>query len=187
LTYSGLPPDRTSFFTLPSNLSSIPTTAHVRSGQDTFVIPPWPNSTRGTHEQVLAANTGAFEKGLLRFDLPASVRTCSQALLTLCVEGYGADGDGITLHRMRRTWTPNSSWTSLGGLTVGVDCEATPTVGTGVLSKGTINLDVTADVQAWLNGTTNHGWMIQGRGNSVAFRSFDWRASAERPLLTIVQ
>lgn len=186
MTWAGMTPNRTSFFTLPTNLSAIPRARHLRTGQDTFVIPSWPNSARGTHEQVFAANTGAFEKGLLRFDLPTDLRSCSQAVLTLCVEGYGADGDGLALHRMRRAWSPGSTWTTLGGLTLGLDAEAVPTVNTGTLGKGTINVDVTADVRAWLTTTPNHGWLVQGRGASVAFRSFDWRAPAERPLLTIV-
>jgi hypothetical protein len=186
MTRTSLPPDRTGFFALSNNFASFPPVFHARTGQDTFVIPVWPGTVRGTHDQVTAAAAGAFEKGLLRFDLPAAATTCSRALLTLTVEGYAADGGGFGLHTMRRGWSENDSWSTLGGLVVGVDADPVPAATVGAIGKGTISLDVTGSVQAWLAGRANHGWLVDAAGDSTSFRSFDWRAASERPLLTIV-
>jgi hypothetical protein len=182
----GLPPDRTQWFTLPLNTVGIPRAVRSTRGADTFVASTIPNSNRGQLDQVQCSATAGLERGLLRFDLPAGLSSCSRAILTLSAEGYDADGDGFRLHRMLRPWTEASTWASLGGVRVGVDALPVPDADSGTLGKGTFSLDVTAPVGAWLRGEPNHGWLVEPRGSSTRFRSFDWRAPTERPLLTIV-
>jgi hypothetical protein len=49
------------------------------------------------------------------------------------------------------------------------------------------SVDVTASVQAWVNGAPNLGWVIVANSsNGWAFRSSDWAGMAERPMLTVV-
>jgi hypothetical protein len=58
---------------------------------------------------------------------------------------------------------------------------------TGNVSKGTLSFDVTASVQAWVDGATNYGWVMLERGNNRwSFRSSEWAGLVERPMLTVV-
>lgn len=187
MSFQGLSPNRGGYYRLSNNLHNPPPrTIHVREGSDTYLIPVWPQSVRTHADNVVGADGGAFEMGLLKFDLPPGLASCRKALLTVTVEGYSADGDGLQFHRMRRAWSDTDSWSSLGGITIGVGTEPVADAVTGRLAKGTVSIDVTASVQAWVAGQPNHGWCIQGLGESTGFRSLDWRAPAERPLLTIV-
>jgi hypothetical protein len=56
-----------------------------------------------------------------------------------------------------------------------------------VSSEGTRSFDVTETMRAWQAGTANHGWAILNSGSdSWSFRSQEWPAPAERPMLTVI-
>ena len=72
-----------------------------------------------------------------------------------------------SIYRMKRAWLengvtwqealPSQSWSEPGGRP-GADYEATAT--DHIPANDTLVFNVTADVQAWLNGEPNYGWII---------------------------
>lgn len=185
-------PNRTDLFTvsLPRSVAEIaaePPAWHAEPVADTFVFPFWGGvSTRGSADTLSVSRRDEGEHGLVRFDLTGAP-AATQAMLTLTIEGVRSGGDGFSLHRMLVPWTEGDSWNSLGGLIAGIHYLETPDATfAGPHGKGTFNLDVMSSVVPWQsNPGANHGWCVLGHGNQSKFRSRDWHASTERPLLTI--
>ena len=109
--------------------------------------------------------------GLVRFDgiigegpgLLAPNSEVEEAFLVLNVIDPGS---GLRVYGMTTTWDEATTWAALGGngATPGVECDAAPlfTIGADNSSAnvptGTLTIDVTALVQAWVNGERpNHG------------------------------
>lgn len=190
--YSGTGPNRTEFYSVPydlpavrAELTSKQVTRHYPT-KDTFVMPCWGGgAVHGNREWLWAAGSGCHEHGLVQFDV-SSVRSVSKAILTVTCEGYSTDGDGFTLHRMRRSWTEGDSWQSLGGLTAGIDYRVSPDATVGPHGLVTLNIEVTDMARAWLT-EPNHGILVKGLGETSGFRTREWRAKPERPRLTIVE
>ncbi len=88
---------------------------------------------------------------------------------------------------MNVPWTESSTWNSLGGgVDIGSKAEAVADSNTGSLGKGTLSFDVTASVQAWANGSPNHGWVLVANGvDDWRPRSSDWVGLVERPMLIV--
>ena len=162
----------------------------------------------GTHKaSVSYGNAGALicdgnsdhEQILLRFDgivgtkpgqIPPKAKVL-RATLTVTTEGSNAQSqDGGSLYRLTRAWSESSTWNSLvGGIQFGTETVALPVVSSKgqVSGKGTRSFDVTRSVQSWADGASNFGWAIRANGNDAwSFRSSEWGALAERPLLTVV-
>jgi len=136
------------------------------------------------------------EQGLLRFDdivgsAPGRIPPGSiieRAFLVLTTEGTNADsGSGGRLHRMLLPWSESSTWNSLGsGVQLGAEALGAADHVTGAVAKTTRTFDVTASVQAWVDGAPNHGWSIQAAGTDRwEFRSSQWPQAAERPMLVV--
>ena len=93
-------------------------------------------------------------------------------------------GDDATLHRMTTAFDDNTTWNTLGGGVQtsgpGQNAETTSNASTsGAGSTGTIYIDVTADLLAWANGATNHGWAFLPTGpDGVQVTSFENAAGA---------
>ena len=159
-----------------------------------------PGVAHGNAANVRTDGNADQEQGLLRFSglvgigkgqIPPKTKL-KRAALTLTTEGSFADSkDGARLHRMTVAWTEAATWNSLkGGVTVGTQCEAKHDLDTKgkVSKKGTRTVDVTASVQAWVDGKPNHGWVLINKGGTDRwqFRSSEWGTVVERPLLTVV-
>jgi len=76
-------------------------------------------------------------------------------------------GDGAAVHRLRTDWSADSTWASLDG---GVQADGSQAVAdavarTGAVETGEISIDVTASVDAWVNGAQNAGWVFRPLGN----------------------
>ena len=115
----------------------------------------------------------------------------ARAVLTVTTEGKYADSkNGAGLHRMKITWSEGSTWSGLGkGVQLGKEAETVSDASSAgeVSVKGTRSLDVTASVQAWSDGAPNHGWVLHTTGSDRwQLRSSQWKAVAERPMLTVV-
>jgi len=109
--------------------------------------------------------------GLIRFDgivgddarqIPAGTEI-DQAILSLNVVDPGS---GLRAFVMTADWTESTTWANLGGngVTPGVECASTPFFSIGAdnsssnVGSGTLSIDVTAQVRAWIDGTqVNHG------------------------------
>ena len=155
------------------------------------------NEAYGAAQDVRVDGDQDDEQGLLRFDgitgygagqiVPGTV--VQRAILTLTTEGTGANSiDGGTLHRMLVPWSEASTWSSLGaGIQLGSEAVSIPDDVCMVGYKGTDSFDVTASVQAWVDGAPNYGWVFVAAGSDDwTFRSSEWISVAERPMLTVL-
>lgn len=107
-------------------------------------------------------------------------------------------GDGGRLYRMLQPWdSTNSTWNSLGGGVQQDDFESRSVYesqvgvedGSGSTGTGVISIGVTPDVQAWVNGTTNFGWVFKGwplRTDGTGFSPSEVATVEDRPRLRVV-
>jgi hypothetical protein len=172
----------------------------------------------GPHIYVGKTNGNQRRRGLIRFDLstiPAGSTIDSVELRMTCNRGAGA-GFSYSLYRVTSDWgqgnsiasdpggtgapaTPNdptwlsrsfgaSLWNTAGG-----DFDATPSASTIMVTPGSQVVwastpGLVADVQAWLNDTSqNFGWIIIGGEGSLgtAVRLSSRDSSTARPSLVI--
>jgi hypothetical protein len=177
----------------------------ITTGVDTFVQFAAPDDFNGTEivfewDGEDPPGTGAQPNhGLIKFDLnlddPAPGGTLRQRILAtpnfrarirFDVVDPGDDGD---LHRMTTAFDDNTTWNSLGGGVQtsgpGQNAETISNASTsGAGSTGTIEVDVTADVLAWANGATNHGWaFLPTDTDGVEIASFE--SGAASPVLIL--
>lgn len=110
-----------------------------------------------------------------------------------------SSGSGIIGHRMTTAWDELSvTWNSLGGgIIPGTNAAATPTFQLGsndgnanIANNIWITLDVTADLQAIVNGADNFGWglvpFVPNGTNGVDFWSREYAVNpAFRPILRV--
>jgi len=169
---------------------------------DTFIQTISPNATAGsgTEIQVDRNAPGSLETdvtpshGLLRFaDLFGSglAQVPTGAVIqsaTLSLYTSNVSTGSFNMHRMLTSWDENSTWNSFGGdgVSLGLDAETTPSATFIPSASGTIQLDVTADLQAWSAGATNLGWgFLTTSTNGWDFTSANGLTLAERPSLTV--
>jgi hypothetical protein len=118
---------------------------------------------------------------LLRFDnivgpapgqIPANARIVSAELLLNVRDA----GDGSPLYRMISSWSEQiETWDLLGNGVQPDNMEARNThesaLGipgvTGDSGIGIVNIGVTADLQAWVNGETNNGWAMPSWNSTI--------------------
>jgi hypothetical protein len=129
-------------------------------------------------------------RSLVAFDVSAvpANATVSDATLTLCVNSLAAGGDG-RVHELRMI---TSAWTETG-----VTWDTQPSASASVTASATmasspqcVTFDVTADVQAWVDGTANWGWLLSDRdttpGNhEVHYSTRENSQASEQPSLEV--
>jgi hypothetical protein len=140
---------------------------------------------------LILPDTPANKRTLVRFDLsacsiPSGASIQSAALQLFLSTAPGAD-------RTYDAYRVTSAWTE-GGVTWGTRpstaAGATATTTTGTTAGLTRQWGVSADVQAYVNGTaTNHGWLVRDRSEGALqaqegrFQSRE--AAGNQPLLAI--
>jgi hypothetical protein len=141
-------------------------------------------------------NDGGESQILLRFD--GIVGTEGQQVppnatvleAKLAISAFD-EGTTVHLHRMLVSWKPNATWNSLVGGVTADGFEASPhkdgfTFGKISASTSRIEFDVRDTVQAWVNGSPQHGWVfINTGGNGWDFYSSEHDLTDKRPSLTI--
>ena len=163
---------------------------------DTYVDSGSAGSSYGTSE--LRLNSGG-RQGLLRFGniigeglIPSGVFIKS-ATLTICGHTTSSAGGG-TFHRLLSSattdgWSGSSTWNSLVSGINQADTEyaatATASFATAPTNQTPVNINVTADVQAWAGGATNLGWVIFGNSVTQYLWSSEAADPTKRPLLTV--
>ena len=90
---------------------------------------------------------------------------------------------------MTTAWDENSTWSSLtGGVTVGSEtlAQAEGLVTPAQLGNA-VTFDVTATLQAWLDGTLdNNGWLLLAAGtDGWRLSSTEFATLTARPMLTV--
>jgi hypothetical protein len=134
----------------------------------------------------------ANQRTLVQFSL-ASCSIPANALITaanlkLFVSTAPTATRNYEAHRVTASWSESTvTWTNQPAVTV----AATATVATGTTSNVTLTWDVTADVQAWNDGTANYGWRVNDQTESSAtartgtFRSAEYGTASQRPILDL--
>lgn len=146
-----------------------------------------------------ASDRGAPVQSLVKFDgifgsnaLPGG-SVVQSAALALNITNSGS---GVSVHRLLKPWSSNSTWNSLtmGISADGMEAETTPIATLGAnndlanVSTGSKSLDVTTAVQSWATGGMNHGLVLlpfPAGTNGVDFSASEWTNTSQRPKLTI--
>ncbi len=116
------------------------------------------------------------------------------ATLTVTTDGenqYAVSGGSADGYRVDVAWDEAATWANSfdgDGLTIGTDTLATQEFtasSLGVLGAAH-QFDVTASVQAWVDGAANHGWAIMPDSNDGwIFDSSETSVVGDRPLLSV--
>ncbi len=165
--------------------------------QDTFLQEDVPANVNGALDNWEwdgeDGTSGTPNTGLLRFDNifgagPGQIpfgSTIDSATLTLVVidPSVAPEAD---IHESLSDWDQaTESFTSFGGA-AGLTAATGPFVALGPLVNGSADIDVTASVQAWSDGTANFGWLfIPNATNGVIVNSSEFATIADRPKLTV--
>ncbi len=195
-------------------------TAIIRQGlngysasQDTTVWEEAPTANyAATHDLTVDRDTTSSVSGnqdsqaLVRFDnlfgnganqVPSNaIIHSAKLLLHTPVNTTGTDYDSddlFRLHRMLVSWIDTATWDSFTGGVDANDVEAVAASSFNMEPKvdgGPAIFDVTADIEAWKSGATNHGWLIRpsstGTGDGWTFKSAETSSDVtKRPTLEI--
>ena len=137
---------------------------------DTYIQQGSANTShsRSTSLNVDASDRGGPVQSLLRFDNlfgdgPGQIASNAKILSASLELQVFDHGDDLTFHRMLQDWSDTATWNSLGnGVQAnGIEAVSTPDVVTSDVNEGTLSVDVTQSLQAWLaDPSSNHGWAI---------------------------
>jgi hypothetical protein len=181
--------------TVHTPVSSVPPTACTLSAADadSYVSQAQPNSNFGTDANLHVRSLSlANRRTFLQFSLaPCSIPANSlitAASLRLYMYAAPSASRTYDAHRVTASWTETGiDWNNEPA----VAGSPTSSVATGTTSDVTLAWDVTADVQAFVDGTTNNGWRIKDDTDGALvsrlaeFRSAEYGTASERPVLEI--
>ena len=176
-------------------------TAQVVAGQDTYIKLANTGLNYGAATSlVIDRESGDLQRALLQFNLSAIPASATITSATLTMQSTQIGGAlNISIYEMLRAWaegggnatadaanwnesTPGTNWTSAGG-----DFNATPVANLNTNATGQHAWDLTALVQAWVNGSeVNNGVMVaspDGGGNRTV--TYDSSEGATPPQLVI--
>ena len=105
-------------------------------------------------------------------------------------------GSGLRAHRMLTAWSDASTWNTLGNGVQADGIEAAVSAsgslgadnGSANVPTGARAVTVTSAVQAWADGSTNHGFVLlpfPSGTDGVEFYTKEWSSAAQRPKLTV--
>ena len=161
----------------------------IRTGQDAFVWAGAPDTNEGASSRIKTDGEDGVTTegesleihGLLRFDLPvgtgAGAIPAGSTVVRAEIRWHLTDtGSGVAVHRMLEPWDEATvTWNSLdNGIDAdGVQAALDPDLVTPTLyeldSISYTVLDITAAVQAWVDGQANHGVALLPQGNNKLF------------------
>jgi hypothetical protein len=182
--------------TVSTGASSIATTTCSLNAapNDSYVSQASPTSTFGTATTLnvrssLSANMRAFVQfSLASCSIPANALV-TDAELKLFMSSAPAASRTYEARQVSASWAEGTiTWTNQPA----VAASATATVATGTTASVTLLWNVTADVQAFLDGTaSNFGWRIKDQTEDSAtartgqFRSAEYTTVSQRPALDV--
>jgi hypothetical protein len=172
--------------------------------EDVYLREQSPTANQDSQElNVFSYASGDRGNLVIRFTLPAVLAgaTINSATLTLRVIDKTTTKT-IDVHRCLRAWTEtgatwntydgSNSWATAGGTGSG-DMNASATASVSATAGVGFDQDFTglaADVQAWVGGAANHGWLLKRNdytaydGHYITFRRSEG-TDGQRPILTI--
>ena len=150
------------------------------------------------------AQAGSLRRSLVQFNLSGIPATgCVQtATLKMTLTSVGRSARSYAVHRLSSAWVEGTSASSSGvtwqrrTATVpwslpGGDfaTNATATASTATTAGSVVQWDVTADVRAFVGGTTNNGWIVKDTAESAnaefVFGSRENGTVSKRPQLQV--
>jgi hypothetical protein len=151
----------------------------------------WPDGGTPNESQVLLR----FDEfvGTNAWQVPSNSVVVSAELLVY----VNNPGDGGRFFRMLIPWdSANDTWNTLGeGVQAdGIEAEIVYNAqlgvedGSGATGTGQIIIGVTKDVQAWVNGTNNYGWVMKGwplMTDGTGFTASEYNDVSQRPRLRV--
>ena len=171
-------------------------TASYASAVDTRVNQAAATTAYGTAASLtIGGATGTTDKSqaLLRFDnlvgsgtnqIPANAAVISaEVQLNITTAGHGP-----SFHRMLQTWAATDTWNSrtAGVSRDGVEAANNAINGDYWQEIMMARFSVTSDVQAWVNGASNFGWLLEPtRESPMTFDSSEAATVANRPKLLV--
>lgn len=170
-----------------------PTTCTLSAATaDSYVNQAAVNANFGTATTLDVRSFSANRRTFVRFDLaPCSIPASSlitAASLRLFLYSAPAASRTYEARRVMGSWTETGiTWSNQPS----ASSTVTSSVATGTTSNVTLAWTVTADVQAFVDGTSNFGWRVsdQTEGSSPArlgrFRSDEYGTASQRPVLDI--
>ncbi len=187
----------------------------LAAAADTWIEQDVPNANHGASTILRIRLTGR-NRGLLRWDQQSIQQAIgADSLVSATLEitystpaFYWEQGaKALFLHRLTQAWTetgatwncaidevPSDGNQNCGGATQWSMTAAPPIVTPATASflvqtgsSGTVQLNVTSDVRAWLAGTaTNHGWLLKKELENISgLAEFGSRESATPPRLVL--
>ncbi|MEZ4415018.1 MAG: DNRLRE domain-containing protein [Gemmatimonadota bacterium] len=184
---------------------------------DTHIRSTIPDTNRGTQDRLWVRGKNGRDRSLVQFDSAAiraevGAGTLTSAHLELTVDtafGWGGSGRWVGAYRMLRSWTelgatfncaddpdpgngtfdcaPADQWDMAAAPGTEFAGEPTDTLLFVNDQTGSVQFDVTADVQAFLNGSAPHfGWILartdEDSGGKV---EFDSKEGVNAPVLRV--
>jgi hypothetical protein len=194
VTYTPTPTATASSTPVPTPTSTAtPTSRSFDSVADSFVELDYPDANNGTNiDMSVDGDPTKTNRAFVRFDvssIPAG-STVTHATLKLCFSsapGAGAQGH---VHELRLV---TSGWTETGVTWNNQPAASTTVSDAIVVPSGAqcVSFDVTADVQAWVDGAPNHGWRLSDQdeatpGSSLTtYAAREHGTSGQRPQLVV--
>ncbi len=151
----------------------------------------WPDGGTPNESQVLLRFDDFI--GTNYWQVPSNAIVVSAELLL----NINNTGDGGRFYRMLMPWdATNDTWNSLGDGVDQDDVESRSVYesqlgvedGSGATGAGVVSVGVTRDIQAWVNGETNYGWVMKGwplRTDGTGFSCSEDVDVTERPRLRV--
>jgi hypothetical protein len=152
----------------------------------------WPDGGVPNESQILLRFDGII--GTNAWQIPPGAKV----LLAEMFVYVNNPGDGAKLHRMLIPWDASqATWNSMVAGVSPDDVEARSTYdsqlgledGSGGTGLGSARIGVTADVQAWVSGQTNHGWVFLGwplRTDGTGISPSEYPTISQRPRLRVL-
>jgi len=162
-------------------------TLTLAASDDSMVRDDNPSYNGGNNDIMTVRPAAPLRRAFVRFDLssvPAGA-TVSQAILSLCATS-GANGREHAVHAITESWTENVlTWSNQPAV------AATPSsTRPAPTEPGCEQWDLTADVRAWVDSGSDHGWRLsdtaenQGSG-AVRWATKENATEADRPSLEV--
>ncbi len=167
------------------------TRATYGSTADTWGEEDRPNDNYGTDTEMVtqSGNNSKNGRSFVEFDVSGipGGSTVDSATLTLCPDKDPTSARTYDVHRVSASWVETTlTWNNQPSVAASAtDSQTQP----GSLTCTTWT--VTADVQAWVDGTANNGWRVsdddEGNGNvSTEYKTREHADTADRPLLEVM-
>lgn len=150
------------------------------------------NINGSSNELIVDGDSDKVNRALIRFDVTGipSGATVQSATLTLCYSGNPSGGSQGHTHDLHRA---TSGWTELV-VTWLLQPTFSPAMTDSVVvpsSEQCMTFDVASDVQAWIDGTFNFGWLLkdadesQSGSSDAKYRSREDGSPTDHPHLDI--